>query len=241
VVVLMPPTTDIIDEILKKNPNLDVNEVHSKTWDKMQKYRRKYFKEQVDDFLDQLEISANVKQVVRKALLKPVTIDGVWYESFLVGIGRKMSQSIQPRSGKSAEYCGEIELVRNGLERDIHFAVRDERSDLTLFHPDVETADVIHRVEVKNMKIRERGVRGLSFDGDSLFGFFDQPGEFTIGELKVMEKELAKTGGFVYLPPDTLEIIEEELDKDLSHILRENIRFGSDMSEFVRTGKIPEN
>jgi hypothetical protein len=237
----MPPTRDIIDEILRKNPNLDTNEIHAETWDKMQRYRRKYFKRQVDAFLDPIGISKKAKQVIRKALIKSVTIDGVRYESFMVGIGRKMSQSIQPRSGKSAEYCGEIELVRNGLERDVHFAVRDERSDLTLFHPDIETSDEIHRVEVKNMKIRERGVRGLSFDGDSLFGFFDQPGEFTIGELTVMEKELAETGGYVYLPPDTLEIIEEDLDKDLSYILRTNTRFGSDMAEFVQTGEIPEN
>ena len=85
------------------------------------------------------------------------------------------------------------------------------------------------------------GVRGLSFDGDSLFGFFDDPYEFTEGELKVMEKELDKTGGYVYLPPDTLEMIEEELDVDLSHILRVNTRFGSDMAQFVRTGEIPED
>lgn len=237
----MPPTRDIIDEILENNPNLDTNEIHAKAWNRMQKYRRKFFRKQVDTFLDPVAIPRKAKQIIRKALLKSVTIDGVKYESFLVGIGRKMSQSIQPRSGKSAEYCGEIELVRNGLERDVHFAVRDERSDLTLFHPDIKTSDEIHRIEVKNMKIRERGVRGLSFDGDSLFGFFDQPGEFTIGELKVMEKELTKTGGYVYLPPDTLEIIEEDLDKDLSHILRMNTRFGSDMAEFVKTGEIPEN
>jgi hypothetical protein len=236
----MPSTRNIIDEILKKNPNLDVNKIHSKAWERMQKYRSSYFKNQVGDFLDSLGVSESVKKIVGTALLKPVKIDGIKYENFIVGIGRRMSQSIQPRSGKSAEYCGEIELTRNGLERDVHFKVRDDRSDLTLYHPDIETANMFHRVEVKNMKIRERGVRGLSFDGDSLFGFFDEPEEFTAGELKEIEKALADTG-YVYLPPETLESIEEQLDKDLSHILRENTRFGSDMAEYVKTGEIPDN
>ncbi len=237
----MPPTRDIIDEILRDNPKLDVNAIHARTWDKMKEYRSRYFKEQVDIFIDSLEISDEAKRIVRNALLEPVVIDDVEYESFLVGIGRKMSQSIQPRSGKSAEYCGEIELQRQGLERGVHFTVRNKRSDLTLYHPDLESPKATHRVEVKNMKIRERGVRGLSFDGDSLFGFFDEPGEFTEGELQVIERKLGQTGGYVYLPIGTLKSIEAKIDKDLNHILRENTRFGPDMAKFVQTGSIPRD
>lgn len=233
----MPPTREIVNAVLIEDPDIDVNEIHSRTWDRMKKYRKAYFVEQIDAFLTPLRIPDKVRRIVRKALLKPTKINGVRYESFLVGIGRKMSQSIQPRSGKSAELCGEVSLAREELERNVHFAVRDKRSDLTLYHPDIDTAKKTHRVEVKNMKIRERGVRGLAFDGDSLFGFFDDPGEFTLGELRVIGDALEKTGGYVYLPPDTLEMIETPAE--LNHILRPNTRFGSDMAAFVRTGIIP--
>jgi hypothetical protein len=43
-----------------------------------------------------------------------------------------------------------------------------------------------HRIEVKNVKIRERATRGLLFDGDSLFGFFDDESEFTESNVEKM-------------------------------------------------------
>ena len=236
---MMPATRTIMDDILAKNPNADINRLHSLTWERMQKYRRDYFAKQIDLFLEDIKIPDTAKKAVRKALIKPTIINGVEYENFLIGIGRKMSQSIQPRSGYSAEYCGQIALIQEGLEKDLHFSVRDKRSDLTLFHPDKDNQKKNHRVEVKNMKIRERGVRGLSFDGDSLFGFFDDPNEFTEGEMGVMEDALKETGGYIYMPPSTIEIIKSQVPKKLLHILRPNTQFGKDMAEFVNTGKIP--
>ncbi|MFW9889411.1 MAG: hypothetical protein ACFFER_14585, partial [Candidatus Thorarchaeota archaeon] len=193
-----------------------------------------------DEFLEDLNITDSSKEKVRDALLAPITVNGKTYDNFMVEVGRRMSQSIQPRSGKSAELCAEIALEREGLKRDVHFTVRDERSDLTMHHPNIRKVEKTHRVEVKNLKIRERGVRGLVFDGDSLFGFFDDPGEFTAGNIDVMEKALGKTGGYVYLPPHTLEAITKERLVSPSKALRLNTRFGTDMASFVKSGAIPK-
>jgi hypothetical protein len=37
-----------------------------------------------------------------------------------------------------------------------------------VYYPDLRNQKSKHRVEVKNVKLRERGVRGLAFDGDSM-------------------------------------------------------------------------
>ncbi|MGY5873005.1 MAG: hypothetical protein RTV72_12220 [Candidatus Thorarchaeota archaeon] len=237
----MPSTQVIFEEIVNNNPNADINEIHGLVWERMQRYVRDYFARRVDTFLEPLTINDAAKRIVKDALLQPVVVGGVRYENFLVESGRRMSQSIQPRSGKSAELCGELALNREGLEKDVHYAVRDGRSDLTLHYPNIEDSEEIHRVEVKNMKIRERGVRGLAFDGDSLFGFFDSPGEFTVGEIEVIEESLETTGGYVYMPLDTLNIVQTETLAEPSVRLRSNTRFGSDMAVFVNTGELPDS
>jgi len=237
----MPSTRAIYEEIVNNNSNADINEIHSLVWERMQRYVRDYYTRRVDAFLEPLNVNDGAKNIVKDALLEPVVVDGVRYGNFIVESSRRMSQSIQPRSGKAAELCGELALNREGLEKDVHYAVRDGRSDLTLHYPDIENSEEIHRVEVKNMKMRERGVRGLAFDGDSLFGFFDSPGEFTTGEMDVIEDALETTGGYVYMPSYTLNEIQSQILTEPSVRLRPNTRFGSDMAEFVQTGEIPED
>ncbi len=39
----------------------------------------------------------------------------------------------------------------------------------------------------KNVSLRERVARGLAFDEDSLFGFFNQASEFTESNVRVIE------------------------------------------------------
>ena len=88
-------------------------------------------------------------------------------------------------------------------------------------------------MEVKNVKMRERAVRGLGFDGDSLFGFFNDANEFTDDTVKIIDKLCKKSGGFCYIPPTTLKKISTK-----SKFIRPNTLFGKDMAKFVKGGKI---
>ncbi len=235
---IIPPTRQIARSILARDPNIDINELHYQIWAEMRAYRQRYYASRVDELLQTIPISERARSEVRRALLRPVTVDGVQYSNFIEEVARRMSQSIQPRSGKSAEICAELALEREGLQRDEHFAVRKSRTDLTLYHPNVHSCVKEHRVEVKNVKLRERAVRGLVFDGDTLFGFFNDPDEFTADTIAVLEEKCRQSGGAVYVPPTTLQAIEQEHGRLLG-IFRENTRFGPDMSHFVKTGKIP--
>ncbi len=234
---IFPPTREIAEEILASDPNIDINELHSRIWKELRAHRQRYYGSRVDEFLQTIPIPDGARKKVRSALLRPVTVDGVEYSNFIEEVARRMSQSIQPRSGKSAEICAELALQRAGLKRGTHFTVRRNRTDITLHHPNVASCVMEHRVEVKNMKIRERGVRGLEFDGDTLFGFFDDPAEFTTDTIAVLQKKCTRSGGFVYMPPSTLRTVKLRHDQ-LPNIFRENVRFGLDMSHFVKTGRI---
>jgi hypothetical protein len=90
-----------------------------------------------------------------------------------------------------------------------------------------------HRIEVKNVKIRERATRGLLFDGDSLFGFFNDESEFTEPTVELIDNLCAKTGGYCYMPHATLNKIPHKAKR-----LRPNVAFAHDMLSFARTGKI---
>ena len=83
------------------------------------------------------------------------------------------------------------------------------------------------------MKIRERATRGLLFDGDSLFGFFDDESEFTESTVELIDDLCVKTGGYCYMPPATLNKISHKAKR-----LRANVVFAQDILSFVRTGKI---
>jgi hypothetical protein len=112
--------------------------------------------------------------------------------------------------------------------------MRKERTDLIVYHPEIYSYKSRHRIEVKNVSLRERAVRGLAFDGDSLFGFFNQLREFTESNIRVLERRCARTGGYCYIPPNTLSQISQTTFR-----FRSNTRFGQDMATFVKTGAIP--
>lgn len=235
---LLPSADDIVAEVVRKFKDLDVNGIHAKTYDSMLKHRNTYYARRVDELLDKLEIDEAARRTVQDALLSPITIEGVRYSNFMEEVARRMSQSMQPISGRIAEVCAEIELKRAGLRRDINYGIREKRTDITIYHPRRESGATKHRVEVKNMKLRERAARGLAFDGDSLFGFFDDAREFTSGNLEVINKTCVVTGGYVYVPPRTLEIIQEGHLVPVGDRLRPNTRFGQDMAEFAERGEI---
>jgi hypothetical protein len=237
-VSLLPSADEIVAEVVRKFRDLDVNGIHAKTYDSLLRHRNIYYARRVDELLAKLEIDDTSRRVVRNALLSPLRIGDVQYSNFMEEVARRMSQSMQPISGRIAEVCAEIELKRAGLNRDVDYGIREKRTDITIYHPRKERGARTHRVEVKNMKLRERAARGLVFDAESLFGFFDDPGEFTSGNLTVLEKTCIATGGYVYVPPATLEVVRQGHLVPVDSRLRPNTRFAHDMAEFAHEGKI---
>jgi len=166
-------------------------------------------------------------------MLEPVFVEGIRYSNFMEEASRRISQSFQPVSGKIAELCVQRELVRVGLVEGNHFTIREGRTDITVYWPSVRSFRAKHRIEVKNVSLRERAARGLIFDGDSLFGFFNDVNEFTTANVEVIDHLCEKKNGYCYLPPSTLEMMPHK-----GRRFRPNTVFGYDMVSFSRTGRI---
>lgn len=233
----IPSSRELIKEALQSNPNIDVNALHAKTFELMINYRSKYYESKVDAFLSRLsllDVPMEIKKKLRKEMLKPITVGDKEYSNFMEEASRRISQSFQPISGKLAELAAQRELDRVGLERNVHYTVREGRTDITVYHPKVSSGRARHRVEVKNVKLRERATRGLVFDGDSLFGFFNDPGEFSRGNVEVIDNFCQQTNGCCYIPPSTLAEISYRGPR-----FRPNTQFGKDMLSFAQNGRIP--
>ena len=231
----IPSADDIFEEVLSTDPEIDVNSLHAKVYELMVSYRSQYYERRVDELLTDLNLPREIHDKVKKKLLEPITVKDKKYSNFMEEVSRRISQAFQPISGYLAELCAERELQRAGLKKDIHYVRRKERTDLIIYHPDVHSYKVKHRVEVKNVSLRERTTRGLAFDGDSLFGFFNQLSEFTESNVKILDKLCRKNNGYCYIPPSILNQIPYKTLR-----FRPNTQFGQDMSIFVRTGKIPK-
>lgn len=229
----LPSAKSIFDEALQSDPSMDVNSLHRKTFEIMVRYRSQYYERRVEELLNELYLPIKVREKMKKKLLEPIVVEGKKYSNFMEEVSRRVSQSFQPLSGHLAELCAERELESAGLKKNINFTRRSGRTDFTIFYPDKFTAKARHRVEVKNVSLRERAVRGLVFDGDSLFGFFNQLNEFTEENVRILEEECTKTNGYCYVPPNILESIPHKTTR-----LRANTQFGKDMANFSRAGRI---
>jgi len=230
----IPSAANLVNEAVCLSPSADVNFIHSKTYELMIRYRARYYEQKVDAFLDQLGLEPEVRDKIKRKMLEPVVAEGVPYSNFMEEASRRVSQTFQVISGNIAELCAERELMRVGLRKDLHYKRKIERTDIIVYSPSFLMQKIKHRVEVKNVKLRERGTRGLAFDGDSLFGFFDDPSEFTQSNIQVIDEYCLKTGGYCYLPPVTLEKI-----KNAGSRFRSNVLFGNDMFYFVQNGTLP--
>lgn len=223
--------------VLEKEKGLDINKLHEACYRLFMKFKKRYYEYKVNKFLSKLNIIDRLLlKKLKNKMLKPIKVRGVVYSNFMEEAARRISQSIQPISGNLAELSVQRELKKVGLEEGVHFIIREGRTDITLFYPNKKNNKKLHNVEVKNVKLRERGTRGLAFDGDSLIGFFDQPNEFTGGEkgnIAEIEKHCKKRGGFCYIPPETLKKIPYK-----TKYLKSNTEFAKDMKKFVETGKI---
>jgi hypothetical protein len=242
---LVPPAKSILREALSINPDFDVNKLHEQAYRLMILHRSQYYERRVNEILSTLSLPKDVYKVVKEKLLEPITVGEITYSNFMEEVSRRISQSFQPISGQLAELCAQRELERAGLKEGVNFTIREGRTDFTIYYPkvhpfslvnypNVQTSTVRHRVEVKNVSLRERATRGLAFDGDSLFGFFNQPREFTESNIRVFESLCIKTGGYCYVPPQILREIPYKTTR-----FKSNTQFGEDMAAFTRTGKMP--
>jgi hypothetical protein len=229
----IPSAQALIEEALSLNPDLDVNSLHAEAFNLMVNYRSKYYEASVASFLSELDLPKELQNRIKQKMLRPVMIGDKEYSNFMEEVSRRVSQALQPISGKVAELCVERELTNVNLVKGINFTRRQERTDFTVYHPDMHHFKSKHRIEVKNVKIRERATRGLLFDGDSLFGFFDDESEFTESTIQLIDDLCRKTGGYCYMPVATLKKVPYKATR-----LRPNVVFAHDMLNFARTGKI---
>ncbi len=232
----LPSSEEIVKEVEKEDPNVSINQLHSKTFELIKKYRNRYYKNKVSNFLSRnnlMGIPEEVKIKIEKELLKPIKIEDKKYSNFMEETSRRISQTFQVLSGNIAELCVERELIKVGLKQGVHYIKKAERTDFIIFHPQKEGFKKKHRIEVKNVKLRERGTRGLVFDGDSMIGFFNEPLEFTTSNVEVIEKHCKDVGGYCYVPPQTLKAIKTQNSR-----FKTNIALAEDMKKFVEDGII---
>jgi len=229
----IPSAKSLFEEALQKDPEADVNTLQRRTYELMVSYRAGYYESRVDALLSELGLPADLGQKMKRKLLKPVTVDDKEYSNFMEEVSRRISQVFQPVSGRLSELCAERELNRNGLQADINYTMRKERTDIIVYYPSFQKGQAKHRIEVKAVRIRERGTRGLAFDGDSLFGFFSEPNEFSRSNVDVIDRYCLERGGFCYMPLSTLEQMTCKGKR-----FRENTRFGVDMAGFAKTGQL---
>ena len=233
-----PSAEEIIEEAKRKNPKADINKLHALTFGLMKKYKDIYYQNKVKDFLlrpSLANLPAKIKMKIKEELLKPIPQKDKLYSNFMEEAARRISQTFQPISGKLAELCVEKELRDIGLKPDVNYKRRIEHTDLILYYPKFPNFLKKHRVEVKNVSVRERATRGFIFDGDSMIGFFNDPSEFTDNNIKIIDEQCKKTGGYCYVPPTILEKIKDRIKNKRFKLNKE---FGLDMKKFINKGVI---
>ena len=225
-----PSADDLVKEAAATKPK-DLNALHYKTYLLMMKHKERYYEEKVDAFLSTTNLKEPERSELRKRMLLPIEIGDTTYSNFMEEASRRISQTFQVISGNIAELCVETALNSVGLQKGVHYLRKKERTDFTFYYPDVKSGKKAHRLEVKNVKLRERGARGLAFDGDSMLGFFDDAGEFTEDNICVIDEHCSKTGGYCYVPPDTLSKFKHATKR-----FRSNLDVAADMKYFVVNG-----
>jgi len=233
-----PSAKELLEEAMRENPKADINELHSFTFFLMKKYRDTYYQDKVDGFMKRsvLEnLPSNTKSTIKKELLKPIEVEDKLYSNFMEETSRRISQTFQPISGNLAELCVEKELIDAGLEERINYKRKIEHTDLIIYYPLFQNYQKKHRIEVKNVKLRERGVRGFKFDGDSMIGFFDDPNEFTSNNLNLIDEHCRNTGGYCYIPPAVFEKLKNKIK---GKKFKSNTEFTLDITKFAKNGII---
>lgn len=225
-------------EALNEIPSSDINSLHERAYSFIQEQQRKYYEDKVDAFLNTLKLSSRTKTMLRRKLLQPVTVGGVHYSNFMEEAAKRLNQSTKTTSGRIAEWCVQRELEKKGLGKNEHFTIRKAGTDIIVYHPDIRRDKKRHRIEVKNVKMRERGIRGLVYDGDSLVGFFDEEGEFGAGIVKEINEYCGKKNGYAYVSPLIYNFLRNNKQLTGNTRFKPNTEIGKDMANFCITGKL---
>jgi hypothetical protein len=233
-----PSSEELIEEAKKENPKADINKLHAITFNLMKKYRDIYYDDKVNNFLlrsSLRNLPKELKVKIKQELLRPIGREDKLYSNFMEEAFRRISQTFQTISGNLAELCVEKDLIDAGLRKDVNYQKKKEHTDLIIYYPNFPKYIKKHRIEVKNVKLRERGTRGLAFDGDSMVGFFNDPAEFTASNIEIINNQCKKTGGYCYVPPATLKKIA---DKIRNGRFKTNEELVFDIKKFIKTGII---
>lgn len=233
----IPSAKDLVQEAVRLHPSTDVNEIHGRTYNVMMEHKKHYYEVKVDTFLSRislLDIPNDLKRRLREEMLQPIIANDVEYANFMEEASRRVSQTFQVVSGNIAELCVERELIKVGLREKVHYRKKVERTDFLVCSPNLANERARHRVEVKNVKLRERGTRGLAFDGDSMFGFFNEPSEFTQSTVEVIDSQCLSTKGYCYVPPSTLSEMQYRGNR-----FKPNTQFSQDILYFTQNGHLP--
>jgi transposase len=225
-------------EALNEIPSSNMNSLHERVYSFLQKQQQKYYEDKVDAFLSTLKLSSRTKTMLRRKLLQPVTVGGVHYANFMEEAAKRLNQSTKTTSGRVAEWCVQRELEKNSLRKNEHFTIRKDKTDIIVYHPDMKRDKKRHRIEVKNLKMRERGIRGLVYDGDSLVGFFDEESEFGAGTVKEINEYCRKTNGYAYVSPLIYNSLRKNKQLTRNARFKLNTEIGKDMAKFCKTGKL---
>lgn len=233
-----PSAKEIIEEAKRKNPIAGINQLHADTFQLMMKYKNIYYRGKVKNFLSRssiINIPEEIKLKVEEELLKPMKGGDINYSNFMEEASRRISQTFQPISGNIAELCVEEDFKKIGLEEKINYLKKAEHTDFIVYYPKYLKFLKKHRIEVKNVSLRERATRGLTFDGDSMVGFFNDSSEFTSENIDIIDNQCRKTGGYCYVPPVLLEQIENQVRNKR---FKSNTELLSDVVKFIKTGII---
>ena len=225
-------------EALKRWPEADMNELHGKAYRFVQKQQQEHYEERVDAFLETVKFPIRSKTTLRKKMLAPKVGGGVPYDNFMDEAAKRLRQSTQTTSGYISEWCVQRELRKKGLEQNKHFRVRKEGSDIIVYYPNIDSEKKRHKIEVKNVKMRERGIRALVYGGDSLVGFFDEEGEFGTGTVKEINEYCRKTNGYAYVSPLIYNFLRNNKQLTGNTRFKLNTEIGKDMANFCNIGKI---
>ena len=175
---LIPSAIEILKDAEKVNPKFDINQLHSKTFELMKKHRAIYYESRVNELLsrkDLVRIPNEIKLKIKKELLEPIIANENEYSNFMEEVSRRVSQTFKVISGNLAELCVERELNKIGLKLNLNYVKKKERTDFIVYHPNMNNPIKRHRIEGKNVKLRESGARVLALDGDRLVGSFYEP------------------------------------------------------------------
>jgi hypothetical protein len=225
-------------EALDEIPRSNMNSLHERAYSFIQKQQQKYYKDEVDNFLKTLKLSSRTKTMLRRKLLQSATVNGNDYSNFMEVTVERLKQSTKSTSGRIAEWCVQRELEKKGLRKNEHFTVRKAGVDITVYHPDIEQDKKRHRIEVKNVKMRERAVRALFYRADSLVGFFDDAGEFGPDRVKEISGYCRDHKGYAYVPPVIYKFLRDSRQLTCNTRFKLNTEIGKDMANFCKTGKL---